>query len=544
MTAYWVFNGLQRVALLLSAAWLAWIAPASAAGPSPPRKVILIAGPLDSHPRESHEYEKNVILLKHCLDTSPDLKGVTVEAHFNGWPTNLATLDDAATILLTSGGSDRRETDHPLYVGDRFDQLARQMRRGCGLVLFHWSTFNPRRVHDPITEWVGGYFDYESGNTPNKWFSAIQTRDWMTAVAAPEHPIARGVKPFKVTEEFYFNLRFREKDPRLRPILLKESGGDTLANTVGWAVERTDGGRGFGFTGGHFYKNWWLPDFRRLVLNAIVWTARLEVPVGGVRSELGERFRTLIVTGHNHPAHDWRSTTAALLHVLEQDPRALVEVTENLEDIASPRLSDYPLLVLNYCNWQRPGLSDAAKTNLTRYLSNGGGVAVIHFANGAFHSSLPGAETSDWPEYQRIVRRVWDHKGGSGHDAFGPFRVDIAATAHTITRGLVPFDTVDELYFKQAGNEPIESLATARSRVTGRDEPMAWAYNYGHGRVFQTVLGHADQSVRKAAPLLRRGSVWAASREPLSFDPPPELVERASFRAGSPWTPEKSKASQ
>ncbi len=73
---------------------------------------------------------------------------------------------------------------------------------------------------------------------------------------------------------------------------------------------------------------------------------------------------------------------------------------------------------------------------------------------------------------------------------------------------------------------------------------MAWAYSYGRGRVFQTVLGHAEQSIRRAAPLIRRGAVWAASREPLSFDPPPELTERATFRAGSPWTPEKSKASR
>ena len=58
-----------------------------------PRKIVLIAGPLDSHPRDSHEYEKNVILLKHCLETSPNVKGVRVEVHFNGWPDDPRTLD-------------------------------------------------------------------------------------------------------------------------------------------------------------------------------------------------------------------------------------------------------------------------------------------------------------------------------------------------------------------------------------------------------------------------------------------------------------------
>lgn len=518
------------------------LAPSSAFAAEPrPRKIVLIAGPLDAHPRDTHEYEKNVILLKHCLDSSPDFRGAKVEAHFNGWPSNATTLDDADTIFLTSGGSDRRETDHPLYVGDRFAQLERQMKRGCGVVFFHWATFHPRRVHDQITEWAGGYFDYESGTNANKWFSAIQTREWTTAPAAPEHPVARGVGPFQVTEEFYFKMRFRENDARLRPVLLKEPGGDTLANTVGWAVERADGGRGFGFTGGHFYKNWWLPDFRRLVLNAIAWTAKLDVPSGGIRSTLEERARALIVTGHNHPAHDWRATTAALLHALEQDPRLTVEVTENPDDLALPKLAGCKLVVLNYCNWQRPGLSDAAKANLLRHVAQGGGLAVVHFANGAFHSSLPGAEASDWPDYRRLVRRVWDHQGGSGHDAYGPFHVDIAATPHEITRGLAPFETVDELYFKQAGDEPITPLTTARSKVTGRDEPMAWAFDHGKGRVFQTVLGHSAESIRHAAPLLRRGSAWAAGLTPLSFDPPPALLDRAAFRPGSPWTPDKSR---
>jgi hypothetical protein len=83
------------------------------------RKIVLLAGPLDSHPKDTHEYEKNVILLKHCLDTSPNLKGVRTEIHFGGWPQDPSTLDDADTIVMTSGGSDRRETES----GDRSPAL-------------------------------------------------------------------------------------------------------------------------------------------------------------------------------------------------------------------------------------------------------------------------------------------------------------------------------------------------------------------------------------------------------------------------------------
>jgi type 1 glutamine amidotransferase len=205
---------------------------------------------------------------------SPSLKGkVTVETHFNGWPADEKTLDNAATIVMISDGSDRDEAAHPLYVGERLKTLERQMQRGCGFIQFHWTTFNPSRVHDQLTEWVGGYFDYQTGSAANKWFSAIQTWDANVTLGQAEHPILRGVTPFSAREEFYYNLRFRDGDNRLQPIWLTKPPGQPKDHVVTWAVQRKDGGRGFGTTGGHFFQNWWDDDFRRTILNAIVWTA-------------------------------------------------------------------------------------------------------------------------------------------------------------------------------------------------------------------------------------------------------------------------------
>src|SRR6185295_1505018 len=211
--------------------------------------------------------------------------------------------------------------------------------------------------------------------------------------------------------------------------------------------------------------NWWLPEFRRLVLNAIAWTAKIDVPAGGVESTLEDPARALILTGHNHPAHDWRATTAALIHVLEQDPRMKVEVTESPEDLA--KLEGVDLLVLNYCNWDKPGLSDAAKAGFLKHLERGGGLSVIHFANEAWNPTIP-AKESDWPDYRaKIVRRVWMHPD-SAHDPFGPFSVTVTGAPHEITAGLAPFETKDELYFKQAGALPLTPLATAKSKVSGQ----------------------------------------------------------------------------
>ncbi|HZO83911.1 MAG TPA: ThuA domain-containing protein [Verrucomicrobiae bacterium] len=289
-----------------------------------PKKIVLIAGPITGHPKDTHEYEKNVTLLKHLLDQESGK--FIVEAHYRGWPTNAATLNDADSIFFTSDGTDRTETNHPLYVGDHLKVIETQMKRGCGLIFFHWSTFHPKRYHDQITEWVGGYFDYESGPPPRNWYSAIQT--WNAEAIPQEHPITRGVKPFRVEEEFYYRIRFRENDSRLKSAVITRPPNEKQDFAVGWAVERKDGGRGFGFTGGHFYKNWWSPDFRKLVLNAIAWTSKADVPPDGIQSRLEERAKVLMAGDSN------------LAFALEQDPRLIVHIAQG-----GTKTNDYKMTV-------------------------------------------------------------------------------------------------------------------------------------------------------------------------------------------------------
>src|SRR5437764_14559091 len=104
-------------------------------------------------------------------------------------------------------------------------------------------------------------------------------------------------------------MRFREKLKGVTPILTAVPPASTMNRRdgphegnpevreavkhgepqhVAWACERKDGGRGFGFTGAHFHKNWGNDNFRKLVLNAILWTAKIDVPAEGVPSQLGE----------------------------------------------------------------------------------------------------------------------------------------------------------------------------------------------------------------------------------------------------------------
>jgi hypothetical protein len=62
--------------------------------------------------------------------------------------------------------------------------------------------------------------------------------------------------------------------------------GKGSREALAWAYERPDGGRGFGCTGAHFHRNWGDDNFRRLMLNALAWTAGLDVPADGVASTL------------------------------------------------------------------------------------------------------------------------------------------------------------------------------------------------------------------------------------------------------------------
>lgn len=251
-----------------------------------PRKVVLIAGK-KSHGPGHHEYEKGLRLVKHCLDNAEKASGVTVELHLDGWPADPKTLDDAASIVVFCDGSDRDLKAHPLLAGERLEILAKQMKRGCGFVALHYTVFVPvERGGTQFLDWLGGHFDYETGPGANKWASKITTAKTTTRPMRKEHPICRGLEPFELNEEYYHHIRFRQGDGRLIPILATPLPNEEREQLVAWAVERTDGGRGFGFTGGHFHSNWAVEGFRRLILNAIVWTAKGEVPAGGLVTKM------------------------------------------------------------------------------------------------------------------------------------------------------------------------------------------------------------------------------------------------------------------
>ena len=271
---------------------LAWtlLALATLAGPTlaEDAKIVLIAG-RPSHGKGEHEFNAGTKLLVKCLKEIPGVNPVFVAG---GWPADESIFDGAKSVVFFMDGGG----GHPIIQGDHLAKIKALMEKGVGLVCMHYAVEIPKDKGGPeFLDWLGGY--YESGYSTNPhWVAEIKS--------LPDHPITRGVHPFAVNDEWYYNMRFRPEMKGVTPILVARPSDETrqgksssprgpykhIADAKGrdeilaWAVERPDGGRGFGFTGAHFHKNFGNDDFRTLVLNAILWTAKREVPEGGFKS--------------------------------------------------------------------------------------------------------------------------------------------------------------------------------------------------------------------------------------------------------------------
>jgi len=255
------------------------------------KKILLLAGP-PSHGPGEHEHRAGCLLLKSCLDRVP---GVSAVVYSNGWPKDPAVFEGAATVVLYSDGGG----GHPALQDDRLQQLDRLMKKGVGLVCIHYATEPTlEKGEQEFIDWIGGCFEIDRSVNPH-WDANFKV--------LPKHPITRGVEPFNINDEWYFNMRFREGMKGVHPILTAVPPQSTMSRKdgphegnpevrkavergepqhVAWAAERPGGGRGFGFTGAHFHRNWGNPNFRKIVLNAIVWTAKVEVPASGIASEV------------------------------------------------------------------------------------------------------------------------------------------------------------------------------------------------------------------------------------------------------------------
>jgi hypothetical protein len=260
------------------------------------KKMVFLAGPPSHGPRE-HEHRAGCLLLQTCLANVP---GVASVVYSNGWPADAKTaFDGAAAIVVYADGGGR----HPLLTDDHLQIIGDLMKKGVGLVCMHYAVEPTKEKGEKeFLDWIGGAFEIDWSVNPH-WDAEFKK--------LPKHPITRGVNPFKIRDEWYFHMRFRDGMQSVTPILSAIAPESTMERSDGahsgnpavreavkrgepqhmaWACERSDGGRGFGFTGAHFHNNWANDDFRKLVLNAILWVGKKDVPKGGVKSQVTQEL--------------------------------------------------------------------------------------------------------------------------------------------------------------------------------------------------------------------------------------------------------------
>ena len=253
------------------------------------KKIILLAGP-PSHGPGEHEHRAGCLLLQQCLNQVP---GIHAEVISNGWPADPAVFEGAAAVVVYCDGGD----GHPLVRGDHLKVMGALAEKGVGVGCLHYAVEVPQhRGGREFLDWIGGYFETYWSVNPT-W-----TADFKKL---PAHPVARGVEPFQIYDEWYYHMRFRDDLTNLTAILSAvppenthlgrddaHGGNPYVRARVGqpenvmWVYQRPDGSRGFGFTGGHYHKNWGNDNFRRAALNAIVWIAQAPVPDEGIASQV------------------------------------------------------------------------------------------------------------------------------------------------------------------------------------------------------------------------------------------------------------------
>jgi hypothetical protein len=287
--------------LLLCLASLGAVTSSCAAADGP-RKLVLVAG-RPSHPPRMHEFNAGVQLLQKCLQGSP-----LVETHIvlNGWPQDESIFDGAhAIVFYMDGGAGHelvKENGRRLKLADEW------VKKGVGVGAMHFGVeVVADQAGQQMKRWIGGYYEHMFSCNPI-WEPEFNS--------FPKHPTTRGVQPFRVKDEWYFNIRFLDdlpgnvpakvNDVQFTPILVA-APSDQVRNgpyvyppgpyphiqankgrteAMLWTVERPGGVRGFGFTGGHFHDNWGNDQFRKVVLNTLVWLAGAEVPPEGIESQV------------------------------------------------------------------------------------------------------------------------------------------------------------------------------------------------------------------------------------------------------------------
>jgi type 1 glutamine amidotransferase len=268
--------------------------PAAAQAPAGTKKIVFLAGPKDHGAVGRHEYEKDLRELAWSLENASNLEDITTEVLVGKAPRDLSVLEDASAIVIVGSGDWLRNETNVLFPqfqatdGRTYDEETTAYLRsldelikakGIGIAIFHYTMWVENWVgRRYYLNWLGGlWIPYASHNPVDTW---------TMSPLGVQHQVLRGVKPWTFRDEV-FSRYFLFDNPRRTELL---QGAPSNANNgaprpVSWVYERPDGGRSFVWGGSDFHDNMHnVAEYRRYLLNAITWIAKIEVPAEGVMS--------------------------------------------------------------------------------------------------------------------------------------------------------------------------------------------------------------------------------------------------------------------
>ncbi len=232
-------------------------------------KIVLIAGGISNNKPGGHEYFAGCSLLYKCLKQTP---GVAPVMAAEGWPKNEAILKGAKCIVIYTDGGEKL----PWLDDARWSKMREAISAGAGLICIHQAVEVPANRADEFKTWLGGVWQKDTG-CRGHWDMTLKT--------AAQHPTLAGAATFDAPGDgWLYNLHFA--DTGVTPLLVGQvadkarTTADAKAHSgrdevIGWAFERKDGGRSVGFTGADLHSSWRIDSQRRFMLNAILWTAKV-----------------------------------------------------------------------------------------------------------------------------------------------------------------------------------------------------------------------------------------------------------------------------
>lgn len=204
--------------------------------------------------------------------------------------------------------------------------------------------------------------------------------------------------------------------------------------------------------------------------------------------------KALLLGDYTHPKfHPLQGVDKQITHILNDVMH--VQCSENKNMLLENNLHPFDLLISYNDLWDEK-VSPQQTAGLLSYVSNGGGLLVIHsglsLGNRYELAQLIGAKFAGHPPYQELTLQVTDED-------------------HPVTEGIEPFQIEEEPYQYQL--DPLmEKTVLMEYELDGERHPAVWCHTYGQGRVIYVMPGHHEPTFNHPSirQLILQAAQWAS----------------------------------